>query len=93
LRSHEDEDFLSGEYIYPYDFNCLYYYEFGRLDNAEVVEICKCSEIVSVEEFPKRIVIGLQNRNVEVELDYKKMEIVDVLSLVKKIRHAIKIGC
>lgn len=57
-----------------------------------MVEICKCSDILGVEEAPKKIMILLQGKTVEIALDYKKMEIVDVLSLVKKIKHAIKIA-
>ena len=45
LHPQEDAEFLSEDLVHPYDFNCLYFFEFAKLDPPEVVEICKCAEI------------------------------------------------
>lgn len=92
MFSHEDRDFLSEDLVYPYDFNSLYYFSFGKMDSPEVIEICKCSEFKEVEAEPGCIKIGLEGRVVTIKVEQKRMEVLDIQTLIKKLKSAAAIG-
>jgi hypothetical protein len=57
-----------------------------------VVEICKCAEIETVEAEPGAIRIQLQKRGLAIRVEQKRMETVDVQTIIRKLKAAATIG-